>query len=59
HAHGPQPGAMERSLGAEYFDETAVMVDTFKPLELGEGALACDDGRYLLSWHTTNSVPEP
>ena len=50
HAHGPQPGAMERSLGAEYFDELAVMVDTFRPLELGEGALACDDGVYLLSW---------
>lgn len=26
------------------------MVDTFRPLELGEGALACDDGVYLLSW---------
>jgi len=55
HAHGPQPGAMERSIGAEYFDELAVMVDTFRPLELGEGALACDDGRYLLSWHTPSS----
>ncbi|GAA1772773.1 homogentisate 1,2-dioxygenase [Nostocoides vanveenii] len=53
HAHGPQPGAMERSIGVEYFDELAVMVDTFKPLELGEGGLACDDGRYLLSWSTT------
>lgn len=52
HAHGPQPGAMERSIGVEFFDETAVMVDTFKPLDLGEGALACDDGRYLLSWAT-------
>ena len=37
HAHGPQPGAYERSIGAEYFDELAVMVDTFRPLELGEG----------------------
>ena len=36
HSHGPQPGAVERSLGAEYFDELAVMVDTFRPLELGE-----------------------
>ncbi len=50
HAHGPQPGAVERSLGADYFDETAVMVDTFRPLELGEGGLACDDGRYAWSW---------
>ncbi|GMA41411.1 homogentisate 1,2-dioxygenase [Mobilicoccus caccae] len=50
HAHGPQPGAMEASLGAEYFDETAVMVDTFRPLDLGEGALACNDPRYQYSW---------
>ena len=44
---------MERSLGAEYFDELAVMVDTFRPLDLGEGGLACDDGRYAWSWHST------
>lgn len=31
HPHGPQPGAMERSIGAEYFDELAVMVDTSVP----------------------------
>ena len=29
YAHGPQPSAIEASLGAEYFDESAVMVDTF------------------------------
>lgn len=50
HTHGPQPGAMEASLGRERFDETAVMVDTFRPLDLGEGALACDDGVYRWSW---------
>ena len=44
HSHGPQPGAVERSIGAEYFDELAVMVDTFRPLDLGEGGVACDDG---------------
>ena len=38
--HGPQPGAVEASLGKEYFDELAVMVDTFRPLELGEGGRA-------------------
>ena len=53
HAHGPQPGAYENSIGAEYFDELAVMVDTFRPLDLGEGGLACDDGRYAWSWHST------
>jgi homogentisate 1,2-dioxygenase len=50
HSHGPQPSAIEASLGAESFDELAVMVDTFRPLQLGEGGTACDDGQYALSW---------
>ncbi len=50
HSHGPQPGASEASVGVHYFDETAVMVDTFRPLELGEAGLAVDDGEYQLSW---------
>jgi homogentisate 1,2-dioxygenase len=50
HAHGPQPGATERSIGVDYFDETAVMVDTFRPLELGEAGRAVDDGVYAQSW---------
>ena len=50
HPHGPQPGATEGSLGVERFDELAVMVDTFRPLELGEGGLAVDDGVYAMSW---------
>ncbi|MDQ1743142.1 MAG: homogentisate 1,2-dioxygenase [Pseudonocardiales bacterium] len=50
HSHGPQPGAYERSIGAQAFDELAVMVDTFRPLELGEGGRASDDGRYAWSW---------
>jgi homogentisate 1,2-dioxygenase len=41
---------MERALGAQFFDELAVMVDTFRPLELGEGARATDDGSYAWSW---------
>ena len=49
-AHGPQPGAYERSIGAESFDELAVMVDTFRPLELGEGGLACEDPAYAWTW---------
>ncbi|TCO64523.1 homogentisate 1,2-dioxygenase [Actinocrispum wychmicini] len=48
--HGPQPGAVEGALGVDYFDETAVMVDTFRPLELGEAADACEDPRYAWSW---------
>ncbi|MFC3686981.1 homogentisate 1,2-dioxygenase [Aquipuribacter hungaricus] len=50
HSHGPQPAAVEASLGAERFDELAVMVDTFRPLELGEAALASDDGAYAWTW---------
>jgi len=50
HAHGPQPGAYESSIGAEFFDELAVMVDTFRPLELGEAGRAADDGKYAWSW---------
>ncbi|MBA2530924.1 MAG: homogentisate 1,2-dioxygenase [Nocardioidaceae bacterium] len=49
-AHGPQPTAIEGALGAEYFDELAVMVDTFRPLELGEGGVASDDGGYAWTW---------
>ncbi|MFL1381580.1 MULTISPECIES: homogentisate 1,2-dioxygenase [unclassified Nocardiopsis] len=50
HSHGPQPGAYERSIGAERFDELAVMVDTFRPLDLGEGGTASDDGTYAWTW---------
>ena len=48
--HGPQPGAYEKSIGVEYFDELAVMVDTFRPLDLGEGGVAADDPSYAWSW---------
>jgi homogentisate 1,2-dioxygenase len=50
HSHGPQPSAIEASLGAERFDELAVMVDTFRPLGLGEAGRACDDRRYAWTW---------
>jgi homogentisate 1,2-dioxygenase len=52
HSHGPQPGAAEAAIGKQYFDELAVMIDTFRPLELGEGGLASDDGAYALSWNS-------
>jgi homogentisate 1,2-dioxygenase len=50
HSHGPQPGAVERSIGAEFFDELAVMVDTFAPLQLGEGGTASEDSAYAWTW---------
>jgi homogentisate 1,2-dioxygenase len=50
HTHGPQPGAVERSLGVDRFDELAVMVDTFRPLLIGEAGSAVEDGSYAWSW---------
>lgn len=48
--HGPQPGAVERAIGVDFFDELAVMVDTFRPLDLCEPALACEDASYAWTW---------
>jgi homogentisate 1,2-dioxygenase len=48
--HGPQPGAAERAIGVDYFDELAVMVDTFRPLDLCEPATACEDPAYAWTW---------
>jgi homogentisate 1,2-dioxygenase len=48
--HGPQPGSPERSIGVDYFDELAVMVDTFRPLDLCEPALSCEDTGYAWTW---------
>ncbi len=48
--HGPQPGAVERSLGVPRVEELAVMIDTFAPLQLAPAAAACEDGDYAWSW---------
>ncbi|PWK20366.1 homogentisate 1,2-dioxygenase [Xanthomarina spongicola] len=49
-AHGPHPGAAERSIGKVKTDELAVMVDTFKPLKVTEDALKIADEDYYKSW---------
>ena len=49
-AHGPAPGAMEASLGRKETDEQAVMIDTFRSLEMGPGGLACEDPGYAWTW---------
>jgi homogentisate 1,2-dioxygenase len=51
HSHGPQPGAMEASLGTTFHQELAIMVDTFRPLEVGEGGRSCEDENYAWSWN--------
>ena len=48
--HGAHPGAYERSIGKTKTEELAVMIDTFKPLQLTQAALDLDDGVYWKSW---------
>lgn len=48
--HGPHPGAMERSLGVKETAELAVMVDTFKPLQVTEAAMEIIVKDYHKSW---------
>ncbi|MGQ0824481.1 MAG: homogentisate 1,2-dioxygenase [Actinomycetota bacterium] len=49
--HGPQPGSVERAMGVDRTEETAVMVDTLRPLQLSETALAISDPAYPGSWN--------
>ena len=53
--HGPQPGAVEASLGKAATDELAVAVDCFHPLRIAEPALAIEDGDYFRSWIATTA----
>jgi homogentisate 1,2-dioxygenase len=48
--HGPQPGAVEASLGKTRTEELAVMLDTFRPLRLTEATRELEDDNYPFSW---------
>jgi homogentisate 1,2-dioxygenase len=53
--HGPTPGAAEAVIqgmaaGRTTTDETAVMIDTFRPLLLAANAAAAEDTEYAWSW---------
>ena len=48
--HGPQPGSVEASIGKTATDELAVMLDTFKPLEIATDASHCEDPAYAWTW---------
>jgi homogentisate 1,2-dioxygenase len=48
--HGPQPGKIEKSIGLKKTEEFAVMIDTFKPLELTENSKKIEDENYVFSW---------
>lgn len=56
--HGPQPGAVEASIGATKTEELAVMVDTFHPLKLTRHALDIEDPDYWHSWRTRITAPQ-
>jgi homogentisate 1,2-dioxygenase len=53
--HGPVPGAVEAVIkgveeGRNATDETAVMIDTFRPLLLGAAGRPAEDPEYAWSW---------
>jgi len=48
--HGPHPGAVQKSIGAKETKELAVMVDTFRPLQLTTLALEIENQGYVMSW---------
>lgn len=48
--HGPQPGSYEGSIDAVRTDETAVMIDTFAPLQISDVARDIADPDYPRSW---------
>jgi homogentisate 1,2-dioxygenase len=56
--HGPQPGTVEKALGAKATSELAVMWDTFRPLRLTTLWQAHDKPEYALSWNPDRS-PAP
>jgi len=56
--HGPQPGAVEAAVaglarGVTATSETAVMIDTFRPLLLGPAAARSEDPEYAWTWART------
>ncbi len=48
--HGPHPGTVEKSIGKKETHELAVMVDTFRPLQLTKAAVAIEIKDYYKSW---------
>ena len=48
--HGPHPGTIVASRDVRSTDELAVMVDTFRPLQLTRQAIKLDDPSYPMSW---------
>ncbi len=51
--HGPQPGTVEASLGKQRTEELAVMIDTFRPLQVTRQAEQIEK-EYMQSWMEGN-----
>lgn len=54
--HGPHPGTVEKSLGATFTNELAVMCDTFRPMFPTKLSVDMDDPEYPASW---SDAPAP
>ena len=48
--HGPQPGSLDASMDKDRTEETAVMIDSFRPLMVSDAARAISDPDYPASW---------
>lgn len=48
--HGPHPGTVDASIGKDRTEELAVMMDTFRPLQVTAEAEALEDPNYAYSW---------
>ena len=55
--HGPHPGRAEASIGAKGTNELAVMMDSFRPLQVAKAALAIEDADYHRSWLAAQDAP--
>ncbi len=54
--HGPHPGTVEANLDKRETHETAVMMDTFRPLKLTTYAKEMNDPVYYLSWNEKDPI---
>jgi len=54
--HGPHPGTVEANLDKKETHETAVMMDTFRPLKLTTYAKEMNDPAYYLSWNEKDPI---
>lgn len=48
--HGPHPGRAEASIGKQRTEEAAVMLDTFRALNVSRQVLELEDPDYSQSW---------